>query len=158
MPVELGSFDVIIGMDWSRRCHAVIVCDEKLVQVPYGNETLTFYGNESSHGRESQLIVISCSKAQDPGLPLARPVEFQIDLNSKSRTRSSSTFLTLGSLGDLICEKEGWVIQDVHRLLSEIRISPAQSTRTRHFKDGIPNSVWSLRVPGYAIRADKRTC
>nr|GEV15143.1 putative reverse transcriptase domain-containing protein [Tanacetum cinerariifolium] len=25
MPVELGSFDVIIGMDWLRRCHAVIV-------------------------------------------------------------------------------------------------------------------------------------
>ncbi|GKD86998.1 putative reverse transcriptase domain-containing protein [Tanacetum coccineum] len=35
MPVELGSFDVIIGMDWLKRCHAVIVCDEKLVQVPY---------------------------------------------------------------------------------------------------------------------------
>ncbi|GKB10470.1 putative reverse transcriptase domain-containing protein [Tanacetum coccineum] len=65
MPVELGSFDVIIGMDWLRRCHAVIVCDEKLVQVPYGNETLTFYGNESSNGRESRLIVISCSKAQE---------------------------------------------------------------------------------------------
>nr|GFA23497.1 reverse transcriptase domain-containing protein [Tanacetum cinerariifolium] len=32
MPVELGSFDVIIRMDWLRRCHAVIVCDEKLVQ------------------------------------------------------------------------------------------------------------------------------
>ncbi|GJX38168.1 putative reverse transcriptase domain-containing protein [Tanacetum coccineum] len=60
MPVELGSFDVIIGMDWLRRCHAVIVCDEKLVQVPYRNETLTFCGNES--------------------LPPARPVEFQIDL------------------------------------------------------------------------------
>ncbi|GKC67298.1 putative reverse transcriptase domain-containing protein [Tanacetum coccineum] len=73
MPVELGSFDVIIGMDWLRRCHAVIVCDEKLVQVPYGNETLTFCGNESSNGRESRLTVISC-------LPPARPVEFQIDL------------------------------------------------------------------------------
>ncbi|GJR25249.1 putative reverse transcriptase domain-containing protein [Tanacetum coccineum] len=59
MPVELGSFDVIIGMDWLRRCHAVIVCDEKLVQVPYGNETLTFCGNESSNGRESRLTVIS---------------------------------------------------------------------------------------------------
>nr|GEU45445.1 hypothetical protein [Tanacetum cinerariifolium] len=30
MPVELGSFDVIIGMDWLRRCHAMTVCDEKL--------------------------------------------------------------------------------------------------------------------------------
>ncbi|GJZ15964.1 putative reverse transcriptase domain-containing protein [Tanacetum coccineum] len=65
MPVELGSFDVIIGMDWLRKCHAVIVCDEKLVQVPYGNETLTFCGNESSNGRESRLTVISCSKAQE---------------------------------------------------------------------------------------------
>nr|GEX66941.1 putative reverse transcriptase domain-containing protein [Tanacetum cinerariifolium] len=42
MPVELGSFDVIIGMDWLRRCHVVIMCDEKLVRVPYGNETLIF--------------------------------------------------------------------------------------------------------------------
>ncbi|GJR57888.1 putative reverse transcriptase domain-containing protein [Tanacetum coccineum] len=65
MPVELGSFDVIIGMDWLRKYHAVIVCDEKLVQVPYGNETLTFCGNESSNGRESRLTVISCSKAQE---------------------------------------------------------------------------------------------
>ncbi|GKD19330.1 putative reverse transcriptase domain-containing protein [Tanacetum coccineum] len=31
IPVELGSFDVIIGRDWLRRCHAMIVCDEKLV-------------------------------------------------------------------------------------------------------------------------------
>ncbi|GKA58498.1 putative reverse transcriptase domain-containing protein [Tanacetum coccineum] len=65
MPVELISFDVIIGMDWLRRCHAVIVCDEKLVRVPYGNETLTFCGNESSNERESRLAVISYSKAQE---------------------------------------------------------------------------------------------
>nr|GEV06968.1 putative reverse transcriptase domain-containing protein [Tanacetum cinerariifolium] len=44
MPVELGSFDVIIGMDWLRRYYAVIMCDEKLVQVPYVNETLIFCG------------------------------------------------------------------------------------------------------------------
>ncbi|GJV93059.1 putative reverse transcriptase domain-containing protein [Tanacetum coccineum] len=65
MLIELGSFDVIIGMDWLRRCHAVIMYDEKLVQVPYGNETLTFCGNESSNERESWLAVISYSKAQE---------------------------------------------------------------------------------------------
>ncbi|GJT14953.1 putative reverse transcriptase domain-containing protein [Tanacetum coccineum] len=65
LPVELGSFDIIIGMDWLRRCHAVFVCDEKLVQIPYGNETLTFYGNESNNGRESRLTVISCLMAQE---------------------------------------------------------------------------------------------
>ncbi|GJR47124.1 putative reverse transcriptase domain-containing protein [Tanacetum coccineum] len=65
MPVELGSFDVIIGMDWLRKYHAVIVCDEKLVQIPYGNETLIFHGNERNNGRESRLTIISCSKAQE---------------------------------------------------------------------------------------------
>nr|GEY59803.1 putative reverse transcriptase domain-containing protein [Tanacetum cinerariifolium] len=33
MPVELGSFDVIIGMDWLANNHAVIVYDEKIVQL-----------------------------------------------------------------------------------------------------------------------------
>nr|GFD43100.1 reverse transcriptase domain-containing protein [Tanacetum cinerariifolium] len=65
MPVELGSFDAIIGMDWLRRHHAVIVCDEKLVQVPFGNETLVFRGAESYIERESRLTVISCSKVQE---------------------------------------------------------------------------------------------
>ncbi|GJR17804.1 putative reverse transcriptase domain-containing protein [Tanacetum coccineum] len=71
MPVELGSFDVIIGMDWLRRCHAVIVCDEKLVRVPYGNETLTFCGNENFPEVFLKDML---------GLPSARPVEFHIDL------------------------------------------------------------------------------
>ncbi|GJX69573.1 putative reverse transcriptase domain-containing protein [Tanacetum coccineum] len=84
MPVELGSFDVIISIDWLRRCHAVIVCDEKLVRIPYRNETLIFHSNESNKGRESQLTIISCSKTREymakGCLPPARPVEFQIDL------------------------------------------------------------------------------
>nr|GEY04686.1 putative reverse transcriptase domain-containing protein [Tanacetum cinerariifolium] len=37
----------------------------KLVQITYGNETLTFHGNKSNNGRESRLSVISCSKAQE---------------------------------------------------------------------------------------------
>nr|GEX95603.1 hypothetical protein [Tanacetum cinerariifolium] len=87
MPVELDSFDVIIGMDWLRRCHAVIVCNEKLVQIPYGNETLTFCGNERDKSKEKQLKDVSVIRDYPEvfpedlsGLPLARPVEFQIDL------------------------------------------------------------------------------
>ncbi|GKE66671.1 putative reverse transcriptase domain-containing protein [Tanacetum coccineum] len=34
MPVELGSFDVIIGMDWLAKYHAVIVCAKKIVCIP----------------------------------------------------------------------------------------------------------------------------
>ncbi|GKF20210.1 hypothetical protein Tco_0068848, partial [Tanacetum coccineum] len=60
-----GSFDAIISIDWLRRCHDVIVCNEKLVRIPYGNETLIFRGNESTNERESRLTIISCSKAQE---------------------------------------------------------------------------------------------
>ncbi|GKE19192.1 putative reverse transcriptase domain-containing protein, partial [Tanacetum coccineum] len=45
MPIELGSFDVIIGMDWLANHHAVIVCDEKIVLIPYGNEFLIVQGD-----------------------------------------------------------------------------------------------------------------
>ncbi|GJV27476.1 putative reverse transcriptase domain-containing protein [Tanacetum coccineum] len=31
MPVELGSFDAIIGMNWLAKYHAVIICDEKII-------------------------------------------------------------------------------------------------------------------------------
>ncbi|GKC34458.1 putative reverse transcriptase domain-containing protein [Tanacetum coccineum] len=36
MPIELGSYDVIIDMDWLVNHHAVIICDEKIVRIPYG--------------------------------------------------------------------------------------------------------------------------
>ncbi|GKE33027.1 putative reverse transcriptase domain-containing protein, partial [Tanacetum coccineum] len=40
MPIELGTFDVIIGMDWLVKHYAVIVCGEKVVRIPYRNKTL----------------------------------------------------------------------------------------------------------------------
>ncbi|GJY83953.1 putative reverse transcriptase domain-containing protein [Tanacetum coccineum] len=88
MPVELDSFDiiyVIIGMDWLRRCHAVIVCDEKLVRFPYGNETLIFCGNESNDGRESR---VSRGLAGSSSGSTSRILD---QLNSRSRAHSLST-------------------------------------------------------------------
>ncbi|GJS35538.1 hypothetical protein Tco_0533920 [Tanacetum coccineum] len=65
MPVPLGSFDVIIGMDWLTKYHGVIICDEKIVRVPFGKETLIFQGDGSNPRKESRLNIISCSKAQE---------------------------------------------------------------------------------------------
>nr|GEV66422.1 putative reverse transcriptase domain, ribonuclease H-like domain, aspartic peptidase domain protein [Tanacetum cinerariifolium] len=62
--MEIGSFDVIIGMDWLSKYHSVIVCDEKLIRVPFGNEILTFHRDESNNGHESRLNIISCTKTQ----------------------------------------------------------------------------------------------
>nr|GFD34161.1 reverse transcriptase domain-containing protein [Tanacetum cinerariifolium] len=46
MPVELDSFNVIIGMDWLETYHSLIVCDEKIVRIPYGDEVLIIRGDD----------------------------------------------------------------------------------------------------------------
>ncbi|GJS05365.1 putative reverse transcriptase domain-containing protein [Tanacetum coccineum] len=65
MPVPLDSFDVIIGMDWLTKYHGVIICDEKIVRVPFGRELLIFQGNGNNQREESRLNIISCTKAQE---------------------------------------------------------------------------------------------
>ncbi|GKC64610.1 putative reverse transcriptase domain-containing protein, partial [Tanacetum coccineum] len=64
MPVELGSFDIIIGMDWLAKYHAVIVCAKKIVRIPWGNEMLIVHGDSSDQGNETRLNIISCTKMQ----------------------------------------------------------------------------------------------
>ncbi|GJW58762.1 putative reverse transcriptase domain-containing protein [Tanacetum coccineum] len=64
MPVELGSFDVIIGMDWLAKYHALIVCDEKVVRIPYGDEVLIVRGDDCDGRSKSKLNIISCTKTQ----------------------------------------------------------------------------------------------
>nr|GEX82742.1 hypothetical protein [Tanacetum cinerariifolium] len=60
MPVEMDSFDIIIGMDWLSKYHVVIVCDEKIIRIPFGNEILIVRGNGSSN----EHVSISCTKTQ----------------------------------------------------------------------------------------------
>nr|GEX50665.1 putative reverse transcriptase domain-containing protein [Tanacetum cinerariifolium] len=60
MPIELGTFDVIIGMDWLFKHDVVIVYYEKVVHIPYGNMMLIV---ESDKGM-SRLKVISYIKAR----------------------------------------------------------------------------------------------
>ncbi|GJS18595.1 putative reverse transcriptase domain-containing protein [Tanacetum coccineum] len=64
MPVEIGSFDVIIGMDWLSIYHAVIFRDEKIIRIPFGNEILIVRGDKSNNEHESRLNIISCTKTQ----------------------------------------------------------------------------------------------
>ncbi|GJX11381.1 putative reverse transcriptase domain-containing protein [Tanacetum coccineum] len=40
MPIKLGSFDVVIGMDWLSKYHARIICDQKVIHIPIDGETL----------------------------------------------------------------------------------------------------------------------
>nr|GEV20671.1 reverse transcriptase domain-containing protein [Tanacetum cinerariifolium] len=51
MLVKHGSFDVIIGKDWLAKYHAMIVCDEKIIRIPYGDEVLIIEGDGCNGGR-----------------------------------------------------------------------------------------------------------
>ncbi|GKA74248.1 putative reverse transcriptase domain-containing protein [Tanacetum coccineum] len=65
MPVELGSFDAIISIDWLVKYQAIIVCAEKIVRIPWGNETLIVHGDGSNRGHEARLHIISYTKTQE---------------------------------------------------------------------------------------------
>nr|GEV08671.1 hypothetical protein [Tanacetum cinerariifolium] len=60
MPIELGTFDVIIRMDWLILHDAVIVCGKKEVHVPLKKRTLVVKGDDCV----SRLQVVSCMKVK----------------------------------------------------------------------------------------------
>ncbi|GJT23024.1 putative reverse transcriptase domain-containing protein [Tanacetum coccineum] len=51
-------------MDWLSKYQAVIVCAEKIVHIPWGNETLIIHGDGSNPGNATRLNIISCTKTQ----------------------------------------------------------------------------------------------
>ncbi|GJT82445.1 putative reverse transcriptase domain-containing protein [Tanacetum coccineum] len=65
MPVELGSFDVIIGMDWLQSTMRLWSDAEKIVRIPFGDEILIVRGDGSSNKHGTRLNIISCTKAQE---------------------------------------------------------------------------------------------
>nr|GEV29528.1 putative reverse transcriptase domain-containing protein [Tanacetum cinerariifolium] len=64
MPVELGCFAAIIGMDWLVKYQAVIACAKKIVRIPWGNETLIIHGDGSNQGNATRLNIILCTKTE----------------------------------------------------------------------------------------------
>ncbi|GJY72374.1 putative reverse transcriptase domain-containing protein [Tanacetum coccineum] len=86
MVIELGSFDIIIGMDWLSRYDAAILCGEKKVRIPLEGKTLVIEDDRNN----SRLKIVSFINSQKyiekvfpeelPGLPPPRQVEFRIDL------------------------------------------------------------------------------
>ncbi|GJY95391.1 putative reverse transcriptase domain-containing protein [Tanacetum coccineum] len=60
MVIELGGFDIIIGMDWLSRYDAAILCGEKKVRIPLEGKTLVIEGNRNN----SRLKIVSCIKTR----------------------------------------------------------------------------------------------
>ncbi|GJR15103.1 putative reverse transcriptase domain-containing protein [Tanacetum coccineum] len=88
MPVEIGSFDVIIGMDWLSKYHAIIVWDEKLVCIPFGNETLTIQVKKSKEKSEEKRL-------EDVHVVRDLPKVFPEDLHGLPPIRQVETKSTL---------------------------------------------------------------
>ncbi|GJV61540.1 putative reverse transcriptase domain-containing protein [Tanacetum coccineum] len=97
LPTRLGSFDVIIGMDWLSYHRAIIDCCEKIVRIPLLNgEILEVQGERPEKDPGSLTCIKADEKKLDDirvvrdfpevfpddlsGLPPVREIEFRIDL------------------------------------------------------------------------------
>ncbi|KAI3808009.1 hypothetical protein L1987_23949 [Smallanthus sonchifolius] len=61
IPMPLGSFDVIIGMDWLSKNHAEVMCFEKYIRVPLpSGDILKVFGEKPCKG----LKLMSCITSQ----------------------------------------------------------------------------------------------
>ncbi|GKD23030.1 putative reverse transcriptase domain-containing protein, partial [Tanacetum coccineum] len=97
IPIVLGAFDIVIGMDWLDRYNANILCSQKLVRVvnPQGREII-IYGDKRkgefklcsmmkarkylSRGCQAYMVHVIDTNFEKKSIPPERQVEFQIDL------------------------------------------------------------------------------
>nr|GEX18165.1 reverse transcriptase domain-containing protein [Tanacetum cinerariifolium] len=85
MPIKLGSFNVVIGMDSLFKNHAKILCDDKVVHIPIDGETLIIRVVEKKLDEKRLEDIPVVKEFPDifpkdlPGLPPVRQVEHLID-------------------------------------------------------------------------------
>ncbi|GKA58266.1 hypothetical protein Tco_0757454 [Tanacetum coccineum] len=89
MPIKLGSFNVVIGMDWLFKYHARIIYDEKVIYIPINGETLIIRGDQVMEKKSDEKKLKDIPIVREfpevfpedlPGLPPICQVEFQINL------------------------------------------------------------------------------
>ncbi|GJT28524.1 putative reverse transcriptase domain-containing protein [Tanacetum coccineum] len=87
MPIKLGSFNVVIGMDWLSKYHDRIICDEKVIHIPIDGCQVFIAKVMEKKSDEKRLednpVVrefLEVFPEDLPGLPPFCQVEFQIDL------------------------------------------------------------------------------
>ncbi|GKE83794.1 hypothetical protein Tco_1557536, partial [Tanacetum coccineum] len=163
MPVQLGSFDIIIGRDWLANHHAVIVCDEKIVRILYGDEVLIVQSDRDGKkeiedkSEEKQLEDVPTVRdfpevfPEDlPGLPPTRQAEFQIDLVPGDAPVARTPYRLAPSklqelIDDLFDQLQG------SRVYSKIDLrSSYHQLRVR--EEDIPKTVFRIRYSHYEFQ------
>ncbi|KAI3685705.1 hypothetical protein L6452_34962 [Arctium lappa] len=94
MPMVIGGFDVVVGMDWLADNHAEILCSKKLIRLPTSDGEMVVVFGERKKGdvinaklekKKLEDVKVVCEFPEVfpdnlLGLPLDRQVEFRIDL------------------------------------------------------------------------------
>ncbi|GJU08390.1 hypothetical protein Tco_1124820 [Tanacetum coccineum] len=132
---ELGSFDVIVGMDWLAKYHAVIDCAEKIVRHHVFLANVTSKETEDMSGEkrlEDVPIVQDFPKVfpkELPGLPPTRQVEFQINLMSGAAPVARAPYRLAHSemkeLSEQLQELSTRASNDHSSLTLELRFDPS---------------------------------
>ncbi|GKB47200.1 putative reverse transcriptase domain-containing protein [Tanacetum coccineum] len=123
IPVELGSFNAIIGMDWLVKYQAIIVCAEMIVRIPWGNETLIVHGDGSN--RETRLIyTLLQRRGKTTRAPYRLAPSEMKELSKQLKEQSDKGFIRPSS--------SPWG--------APVLLSPASSRGRGYSKNGILNS------------------
>nr|GFB02721.1 DNA/RNA polymerases superfamily protein [Tanacetum cinerariifolium] len=127
MPIELGTFDVIIGMDWLVKHDAVIVCGENVICIPYENKTLIV---ESDNGAAHVACVpyrLAPSRMRDLSVKLQELLEKGFIHSSSSPWGASMLFVKKKDGSFLMC-----IDYRYHQLYIKEEDIPITAFRTRY--------------------------
>nr|GEY55871.1 reverse transcriptase domain-containing protein [Tanacetum cinerariifolium] len=146
MPVELGSFDVFIGMDWLANHHAVIVRVEKIVRIPYGDEVLIVQGDRNFKGKMSKLSIISSTKTQKyikKGCSIFLAQVIKKETEDKSGEKRIEDVPTLRDFTEVFLEDLRWITTNTKSWIPN-RLGP--SCKEQVFTRRLRYSYHQLRV------------
>ncbi|GJV81752.1 reverse transcriptase domain-containing protein [Tanacetum coccineum] len=118
MLIKLGSFDVVIGMDWLSKYHARIICDEEVAHIPIDGETLIIRGDRS----KTRLRLISCIKTErilKRVGPVAYTFELPEELSNVHNTFHVSNIKKCQSNESLIIPIKELQLDDKHNFVEE---------------------------------------
>nr|GFA65940.1 reverse transcriptase domain-containing protein [Tanacetum cinerariifolium] len=142
MPVELGSFDAIIGIDWLAKYQAVIVCAEKIVRIPWGNETLIIHGDGALTWWNSHVRIVGNDASY-----VMTWIELKKKIANKYCPRNE-----MKKIETEFCnlEVQGTDVTGYNQRFQElallcIRTCPEESDRVERYIGGLPDSIHGQR-------------